>query len=90
MCINDDPLAFSTYRIGEIIKTLLCKYMMTKVADMTCALAVAEERAGYLKSYIEGKMYSDEETAIDCRYIQVGNAEAIIHACQSVQRDRLC
>lgn len=87
--IDADPCTYSTYRIGEIILTLYCEYMMPNVAGMSNSLTVAEERAGCLKRYIEGTMYSDEETAINCRDIQAGNAEAIILACQSARRARL-
>ena len=43
---------------------------------------VSLERATYLKNYLDGKLYKDEETARKCVDIQIANAQAIIDVCR--------
>lgn len=45
---------------------------------------VANERATYLKTYLEGKMWKDEESAKKNLQPQIENAQAIIDACKSI------
>ena len=39
--------------------------------------------AGYLKSYLEGKMWTSRESAEENVPIQIQNAEIIINACEN-------
>lgn len=58
-------------------------YLRPRILKDGQAKFVANERAGYLKRYLEGKMYASKEVAeqyVDC---QIENADAIIQACKS-------
>lgn len=52
-----------------------------KVEQLSHANYVATERATYIKTYLEGKMWKDEESAKANIQPQIENAQAIIDAC---------
>lgn len=64
----------------SLIKTLNL-HLEDKIEDLERARFVANERAGYIKKYLEGKMWKDEETAKMYLQPQIDNAQAIIDAC---------
>ena len=55
--------------------------LQTKIEDMNRANYVATERATYIKTYLEGKMWKDEESAKANVQPQIENAQAIIDVC---------
>lgn len=65
----------------SLMKTLNAHFEH-KVDKLEMAKFVANERAGYIKNYLMGKMFNNEEEAkqyVDC---QIENAQAIINACR--------
>lgn len=60
----------------------------SKIADLVTLRFVANERARYIKSYLEGKMWPDEETAKRYLQPQIDNAQAILDACDGKRRMR--
>ena len=46
--------------------------------------SVASERAYYLKTYLEGKMYTTRESAEKHLPVQIKNADAIIDTCKNM------
>jgi hypothetical protein len=54
------------------------------INDMTNATRTAHERATYLKCYLGGKMYENEEAAKQCVGIQIENAQAILDSTERV------
>ena len=58
------------------------KYLGYKVDRLDKARFVANERAGYIKKYLEGKMWPNEELAKQYLQPQIDNAQAIIDACK--------
>jgi len=56
-------------------------HLEDKVDKLGRARFVANERAGYIKKYLEGKMWPNEELAKQYLQPQIDNAQAIIDAC---------
>lgn len=75
----EDDLSIRT--INSLHKQIGCclDYKIEKLAQ---ARFVANERAGYIKKYLEGKMWKDEATAKFYLQPQIDNAQAIIDACR--------
>lgn len=55
-----------------------------KIEKLARANCVAYERACYLKSYLDGTMWDDEEIAKRNLQPQIKNAQAIIEACKYI------
>lgn len=53
-----------------------------KVDNLERARFIANERARYIKQYLEGKMWPSEELAKQHLQPQIDNAQAIIDACK--------
>lgn len=73
--------SISIRRIHGLTKTLN-DYLGHRIDGLESARFVANERAGYIKKYLEGKMWKDEETAKMYLQPQIDNAQAIIDACK--------
>ena len=73
-----DKLSLST--INEL-HNLITSSLNRKVGKASEALFVVNERAGYLKRYLDGSMWKDEESAKVNLQPQIDNAQAIIDAC---------
>lgn len=73
-----DKLSLGT--INEL-HNLITSSLNRKVEKASQAMFVANERAGYLKRYLDGSMWKDEETAKEYLQPQIDNAQAIIDAC---------
>lgn len=71
---------FSAKRINDLIKDLTFR-LKHKIEHLEQAQNVANEKARYIKSYLEGKMWKDEESAKANLQPQIKNAQAIIDAC---------
>lgn len=52
-----------------------------KVNELEFVSRVAKERALYLKTYLEGGMYTTKEAAIEHLPVQIRNAQTIIDVC---------
>ena len=52
-----------------------------KVNELEFVSRVAKERALYLKTYLEGDMYTTKEAAIEHIPVQIENAKKIIDVC---------
>ena len=57
-----------------------------KINGLEIIKGVASERAYYLKTYLEGNMYTTKEAAVEHLPIQIKNAEAIIETCKNFCR----
>ena len=55
--------------------------LQAKIEDMNRANYIAYERATYLKSYLDGSMWRNEEDAFRNLPRQIDNAQTIINAC---------
>ena len=51
------------------------------IGDCRTLQRIASERAGYIKKYLEGKMWPTEELAKEYLQPQIDNAQAILDAC---------
>jgi hypothetical protein len=57
-------------------------YLDYRIDKLETARFVANERAGYIKKYLEGKMWPTEELARQYLQPQIDNAQDIIDACK--------
>ncbi len=73
---------FPVSRINELIKTLNNGFLSSKISKQENAIAVSKEKAGYLKIYLEGKMYTSKEAEEQNKPAQIKNAETIINVCR--------
>lgn len=74
----------STRQISDLMNDLN-RYLAYKVIDLETLRSVANERARYLKSYLNGDMWLTEEAARENVQPQIDNAQAIIDACKYVK-----
>lgn len=74
---------FSAHRINYLTR-LLNDRVVWEIEKMDKAIRVAHERATYIKCYLEGNMYADEEAAKQCVGIQIENAKAILDRTERV------
>ena len=74
---------FNASRINSLI-TSLTKYNGELINALEVIKGIANERAYYLKTYLEGKMYTTEEAAIKHLPVQIENANAIVCACKNL------
>lgn len=75
---------FSILRMTNFIDSFNKNHFYPKIAKYSELQFVANERAAYLKNYLEGKMWKDEETAKKYLQPQIDNAHAIIDVCNEV------
>lgn len=74
---------FSARRLSDFLMKL--NERMTSTIDRSeAAVRIAHERATYLKCYLEGKMYENEDVAKRCVDIQIENAKAILESTERV------
>ena len=71
---------FSALRIYNFISDLNEK-LYHKIADLENIKSISKERAFYLKTYLSGEMWKDEESAKRNLQPQINNAQVIIDAC---------
>lgn len=71
----------SVREIYNSIKSLN-RSLENKIQKLDEARFTASERATYIKKYLEGKMWQDEETAKFYLQPQIDNAQDIIDACK--------
>ena len=69
---------FAPSRLRNFIK-MLELFLDTKIHTYELAVGNSYEKACFLKSYLEGKMWKDEKTARENVGAQVKNAESIIN-----------
>ena len=74
----------SARQISDLMNDLN-RYLAYKVIDLEQVRFVANERAMYLKSYLNGDMWLTEEAARENIQPQIDNAQAIIDACKFVR-----
>ena len=73
----------SVYRLNDLSRRVN-SHLICAISDMDRAVRVAHERATYLKCYLEGNMYADEEVARRCVDLQIENAKAILESTEKV------
>ena len=74
---------FSASRICRFVE-MLNRSEIDKIVEIERANHIAHERATYLKCYLEGKMYENEEVARECVGLQIENAKAILESTERV------
>lgn len=74
---------FGAARINSLIASLT-KYNGELINALEVIKGIASERAYYLKTYLEGKMYTTDEAAVKHLPVQIENADAIIGACKNL------
>ena len=78
---------FSAGRLLTLTNTVNLHYVAPMILNLERAVDISEERALYLKTYLEGKMYTTKEAAIKHIPVQIKNAEAILDACKNVTEE---
>jgi hypothetical protein len=73
---------FSVDRLFDLVERLNSIFMKGKIRQLDNVKSVAYERATYLKRYLDGKMYNDEQTAKANVEVQRNNAQFIIDVCK--------
>lgn len=63
------------------LHNLITSSLNRKVEKASQTLFVANERAGYIKRYLDGSMWKDEKIARENLQPQIENAQAIIDEC---------
>lgn len=76
---------FSADRLFELIERLNSVFLKGKIRQYEKVKSIAYERATYLKCYLDGNMYSDEQTAKANVEVQRNNAQAIIDICKGAK-----
>lgn len=72
---------FSALRLNNFVKGLT-EILYDKQLEYERVLRVSLERATYLKNYLDGKLYKDEETARKYVEMQKAHAQKIIDVCK--------
>lgn len=72
---------FPITRILDFVNELNKEFVYPDIKHMEHGIEIIRERALYLKTYIEGDMYTTEETAKECAPLQAGHAQKIINIC---------
>lgn len=75
--IND----FSASRLINLVNGLNTEFIYERLRDLEHATCVSKEYAFYLKTYLEGNMYTSPEAAKEHLPIQIKNAQKIMDAC---------
>ena len=82
--INKYHSDFSATRLNEMITTISSSLLFEKIKKDNHALYVSKLHAGFLKTYLEGKMYTTREAAEENVGTQIKNAELIIQCCSDI------
>ena len=78
---------FPAYRMHELVDMINHDFVYPMMDKLDNTRRVAKERALYLKTYLEGDMYTTKEAAIQHIPVQIKNAEAILEACNINKKD---
>ena len=81
--IRENKKDFPTSRIFSINKNLNEWFIGMWINQTESSMNVIKDHAGYLKSYLEGKMWTSRESAEENTPMQIQNAEIIINACEN-------
>lgn len=79
---KDYGYTVSASRVNWMISNLN-NILDNKIYNLECVKHVANERANYLKTYLNGDMWATEEAARANLQPQINNAQAIIDACNN-------
>lgn len=80
--LNQYDISFSSlHELDKIIND----FMNDRLDEIEWTLFITNERANYLKKYLDGSMWKDEETAKSHLQPQIENAQAIIDAIKNVK-----
>ena len=88
---EDIVLSYMQVYGGDFSASRICRFMdrlnrseLDKIAEAERVARIAHERATYLKCYLEGNMYVNEEAARACVGLQIENAKAILESTEGV------
>lgn len=73
---------FSVTRLKDLVNLINLRYLYPKIEELSHLRSVTKERATYIKTYLEGKMWKDEESARKNLQPQIDNAQTIIDLCE--------
>lgn len=79
--LNTYQSDFSAMRIYDLIDDLNKDFLYYSIKKLENIKAVSQERAFYLKTYLNGDMWQTEEDARRNLQPQINNAQAIIDVC---------
>lgn len=72
---------FCAYRYTDLIQEITKYFLVPEIVTLENVKAISKERAIYLKTYLEGDMYTTKEAAIEHLPVQIKNAQRIIDVC---------
>ena len=75
---------FSATRVLSLMSRIDRDILMEKVFELERAIKISYERAKYLETYLQGKMYRSAEEAKDHVDIQIGHAQTIKDVCEQI------
>lgn len=78
LCLYGSSLSIET--VNDLYEQI-SRLRDDKVNELVTLRFVAKERAGYIKRYLEGKIWPNEELARRYLQPQIDNAQAILDAC---------
>ena len=85
--LNTHSDAFSPTRIFALIQCLQNGYLLERITHLELTRAHSREMAFYLKKYLEGNMYVDDEVAKKHASFHAKQAESIMNACRGWKLD---
>lgn len=74
---------FDAIRIYNLINKMNDGVLCSMIAHLQFAKQVSWERAMYLKTYLEGGMYTTKKAEIEALPLQIGHAEKIMEVCSA-------
>lgn len=80
--LNRNNISFNALRD---LDKLINHFMNDRLDEVERTLFVANEKAGYLKKYLDGSMWKDEELAKLYIQPQIENAQAILDTVKEVE-----
>lgn len=72
---------FDAIRMYNLINEMNTGALLPMIVHLVFATQVSWERALYLKTYLEGGMYTTKEAEEAARPLQIGHAEKIMELC---------
>lgn len=74
---------FDAIRMYNLISQMNTDVLCPMIVQLQFAKQVSWERALYLKTYLEGGMYTTKEAELEALPLQIGHAEKIMEVCSA-------
>lgn len=79
--IKENIKNFPSHRIHELMISLNI-ILYDSIREDERIASISKERASYIKTYLEGKMFTDRKAAEENVGMQIQNAQSILDACE--------